>query len=221
MADALSVDDGGHAKFGIAFLVFLDFPLLIAHWLNLDVINLNLSAMLAFTEPSLAFVLLIQAVAIYISNTAVFWLNSNLVAIRWERLVNHHLLAIVEFYLYLWFEFQADLLFRIEHIHRQFVLEIVPDGIVDDVNAVLDRYLLDGVVGQFLHFILSEVIDKVLLGGCGLDGQCLVGSIYDDAVRRKTLLPFVIAEIDLGGDEFFVWLGRFLGTWTNHYRGND
>ena len=84
MADALSIDDGGHAKLGIAFLVLLDFSLLITHWLNLDVINLNLSAMLTFTEPSLAFVLLIQAVAIYMSNTAVFWLNSNLVAIRWE-----------------------------------------------------------------------------------------------------------------------------------------
>ena len=155
------------------------------------------------------------------SNTAVFWLDSNLVAIRWERLVNHHLLAVVEFSLYLWSELQADLLFGIEHIHRQFVLEIVPDGIVDDVNAVLDRYLLDGVVGQLLHLILCEVIDKVLLGSSGLNGQGLVGCIYDDAVRRKTLLPFVIAEINLGGDEFVVWLGRFLGTWTNHYRGND
>ena len=57
--------------------------LLITYWLNLDVINLHLSAMLAFTEPSLAFVLLIQAIAIYMSNTAVFWLDSNLVAIRW------------------------------------------------------------------------------------------------------------------------------------------
>ena len=221
MADALSVDDGCHAKLGVAFLILLDFSLLITYWLNLDVINLNLSAMLAFTEPSLVFVLLIQAIAIYMSNTAVFWLDSNLVAIRWERLVNHHLLAVVEFCLYLWSELQADLLFGIEHIHRQFVLEIVPDGIVDDVNAVLDRYLLDGIVGQFLHFILSEVIDKVLLGGSGLDGECFVGCIYDDAMRRKTLLPFVIAEINLRGDEFVVWLGRFLGTWTNHYRGND
>ena len=84
MADALTVDDGCHAKFGIAFLILLDFSLLITHWLNLDVINLNLSAMLAFTEPSLVFVLLIQAIAIYMSNTAVFWLDSNLVAIRWE-----------------------------------------------------------------------------------------------------------------------------------------
>ena len=221
MADALSVDEGCHAKLGIAFLVFLDLTLFVTHRLNLDVVNLNLSAMLAFTEPSLAFVLLIQAVAIYMSNTAVFWLDSNLVAIRWERLVNHHLLAVVEFCLYIWSELQAELLFGIEHIHRQFVLEIVPDGIVDDVNAVLDRYLLDGIVGQFLHFILSEVIDKVLLGGSGLDGECFVGCIYDDAMRRKTLLPFVIAEINLGGDEFVVCLGRFLGTWTNHYRGNE
>ena len=84
MADALTIDDGSHAKLGIAFLVFLDFTLLITHWFNLNVINLNLSAMLAFTEPSLAFVLLIQAIAIYMGNTAVFWLNSNLVAIIWE-----------------------------------------------------------------------------------------------------------------------------------------
>ena len=130
-------------------------------------------------------------------------------------------MAVVEFCLNLWSELQADLLFGIEHIHRQFVLKIVSDGIVDDVDAVLDWYLLDGIVGQLLHLILSEIIDKVLLGSCGLDGQCLVGCIYDNAMRRKTLLPFVIAEIDLGGDEFFVWLGRFLGTWTNHYRGND
>ena len=170
MADALSVDDGCHAKFGIAFLILLDFSLLITYRLNLDVINLNLSAMLAFTEPSLAFVLLIQAIAIYMGNTAVFWLNSNLVAIRWECLVNHHLLAVVEFCLNPWSELQADLLFGIEHIHRQFVLKIVSDGIVDDVDAVLDWYLLDGIVGQLLHLILSEIIDKVLLGSCGLDG---------------------------------------------------
>ena len=81
--------------------------------------------------------------------------------------------------------------------------------------------MLDGIVGQLLHLILCEVIDKVLLGSSGLDSQCLVGCIYDNAMRRKTLLPFVIAEINLGGDEFVVWLGRFLGTWTNHYMGND
>ena len=51
------------------------------------------------------------------------------------------------------------------------------------------------------HLILCEVIDKVLLGSSGLNGQGLVGCIYDDAVRRKTLLPFVIAEIDLGGSK--------------------
>ena len=129
-------------------------------------------------------------------------------------------MAVVEFCLNLWSELQADLLFGIEHIHRQFVLEIVSDGIVDDVDAVLDWYLLDGIVGQLLHLSLREILDKVLLGGCGLDGQSLVGCIYDNAMRRKTLLPFVFAEIDLGGDEFFVWLGRLLGTRTNHYRGN-
>ena len=79
-------------------------------------------------------------------------------------------MAVVEFCLNLWSEPQADLLFGIEHIHRQFVLKIVSDGIVDDVDAVLDWYLLDGIVGQLLHLILSEIIDKVLLGSCGLDG---------------------------------------------------
>lgn len=102
MADAFSVDNGCHAKLGIAFLVFLDFTLLITHRLNLDVINLNLSAMLAFTKLALVFVLLIQAIAINMGYATIFWLDSYLVAVERNRLLLHHLLAIVEFCLYLW-----------------------------------------------------------------------------------------------------------------------
>ena len=100
MADAFSVDYGCHAELGIAFLVLLDFTLLITHRFNLDVVNLNLSAMLAFTEPTLVFVLLIKAVAIYMGYATIFWLYSYLVTVECNRLLLHHLLAIVEFCLY-------------------------------------------------------------------------------------------------------------------------
>ena len=42
------------------------------------------------------------------------------------------------------------------------------------MSRYLDWYLLDGIVGQLLHLILSEVIDKVLLGSSGLNLRALV-----------------------------------------------
>lgn len=82
MADALAIDDCGHAEQGIAFLVFLYLALFVTDRLHLDVIDLYLSSVLAFAEPSFAFVYLVKAVAIDMGYTAVFWLDYSLIVIN-------------------------------------------------------------------------------------------------------------------------------------------
>ena len=75
MADTLAVDDGGHAEQGVAFLVFLNLALFVTDRLHLDVIDLYFSSVLAFAEPSLAFVYLVKAVAIDMGYTEVLWIE--------------------------------------------------------------------------------------------------------------------------------------------------
>ena len=82
MADTFTVDDGGHAEQGIAFLVFLYLALLVTDRLHLDVIDLNFSSVLAFAEPSFAFIYLVKTVAIDMGHTAVFWLDYGLIVIN-------------------------------------------------------------------------------------------------------------------------------------------
>ena len=48
----------------------------------------------------------------------------------------------------------------------------------------------------------------------GLDGQRLGFSIHDDAVRCQHLLPFLVSEIHIAGDDLLIGIGGFLRTWT-------
>ena len=82
MADAFAVDDSGHAEQGIAFFVFLYLSFVITDRFDLDFINLYLSTMLAFTEPSFALIHFVKAVAIHMSNIAIFGLDNRLVVIN-------------------------------------------------------------------------------------------------------------------------------------------
>ena len=74
MRDRFSVDNCCHAEECIALCVLLLFTLIITNGLYLDVINGDFSAMLTFTEPSLAFIHFIKALSIDMGNGFVFWL---------------------------------------------------------------------------------------------------------------------------------------------------
>ena len=50
MADALAIDDGGHAEPGIAFFVFLLLALFVTARLHLDFISLLISSLLSFMK---------------------------------------------------------------------------------------------------------------------------------------------------------------------------
>ena len=60
----------------------LNLALFVTDRLHLDVINLNFSSVLAFAEPSFAFIYLVKAVAIDMGYTAVFWLDYGLIVIN-------------------------------------------------------------------------------------------------------------------------------------------
>ena len=74
VTNGFAIDDSGHAIERIALRILLLFTLFITNWLNLDVINCDLSAMLALTEPSFVFVQLIKRLTIDMGNGSVFWL---------------------------------------------------------------------------------------------------------------------------------------------------
>ena len=75
MGDRLSVDDSGHAIEVVPLGILLLFALLIASWLNLDVIHHNITTMLALTIPAFSFVDVIEALTIYMGNSLILWLS--------------------------------------------------------------------------------------------------------------------------------------------------
>ena len=77
MGDGLSVDDGGHSIEGISLGILLLLTLLIADRLDLDVIHHDITTMLAFSIPTLAFVHAIEALAIHMGNSSVLRLSLN------------------------------------------------------------------------------------------------------------------------------------------------
>ena len=121
--------------------------------------------MLAFTEPSLVFVHLIERLTINMSNGSVFWFLSDLLTIHDNRNLCflQNLLTLVHLLLNSWIELDAYLLLGIEHIHGNLILKVIFDDIVDKVKACLNRNFLDRVIGKFLQLFISKVIDKVLL----------------------------------------------------------
>ena len=113
------------------------------------------------------------------------------------------------------------MLFAVEHVLGNLSLEVTADDVVHDVKALLHGSALEGVVGEFAQLFVTQVIDKILLGGSGLDGQRLFLGIDDNTMRRQAFLPFLIGEIDIGGDEVFVGLGCFLWSRAGDYRRED
>ena len=146
VAYSLTVDDGGHAV--LAFLL---------RWLHSYLTNSYFSAMLAFTEPSLA---LVQVLPIH--NTY-FIVHRFLLHLQWlyGRLQLH---LAVQLLLHLWTQTDMDALLAVEHIHRYLVCEIILDDIVQYLQSLGYRHLLDGIVGQCLQFIVGQVIHHITFG---------------------------------------------------------
>ena len=129
------------------------------------------------------------------SNGAVFRFQLNLSAVHRQgniRLFQNQCLTVIQFCFDLWFEFDANLLLGIEHIHRYLLAEVAFDDIIENVETLLNRHFLDGVACQLLDFFLSQVIDEILLGGRGLDGEGLFFWINHDAVTVQTFLELLI-----------------------------
>ena len=56
------------------------------------------------------------------------------------------------------------MLLAVEHIHCYLIIEVVIDHIIDDVKTRMYGNLLDIVACEILQLVISQVIDKVLLG---------------------------------------------------------
>lgn len=94
-------------------------------------------------------------------------------------------------------QIDGDLLFAIEHVHRNLVCKVVFDDVVQDFQALGHRYLFDRVVGQGFQFISSQIINHIGLGATRLNGERFRFFIDDDAMGSETFLPLLIGEIDL------------------------
>ena len=176
--------------------------------------------MLAFTIPALAFV---HCLAIGIALVGVKRRGNVLAFIEWvtdnKCFVLFRTLPHGGFY----FGLQTDgyLFFAVEHVHGDLLLEVTADDMVHHVESLLQGSALEGVVGELAQLFVAQVIDKVLLGGSGLDGERLLLCINDNTMGRQTFLPLLIGEIDIGSDEVFVWLGRFLRSRTGNHGWED
>ena len=117
---------------------------------------------------ALVFVHLIERLTIYMSNGSVFWFLSDLLTIHNNRNLCflQNLLTLVHFLLNGWIELDTYLLLGIEHVHIDFVLKVILDDIVDNIEACLHRYFLYGIACEFLYLVIGQVIDKVLLCSC-------------------------------------------------------
>ena len=125
VAYSLTVDDGCHEE--LAFLL---------RWLHSYLTNSYFSAMLAFTEPSLA---LVQVLPIH--NTY-FIVHRFLLHLQWlnGRLQPH---LAIQLLLHLWAQTDLDALLTVEHVHCYLVCEIILDDIVQYLQSFGYRYLLD------------------------------------------------------------------------------
>ena len=223
MGDDFAIDDGAHLVGKLLFIVLFGLISLLRLNRSLfypDVSDFDLSAVLAFTIPALAF---IHSLTIGIALVGVKRRGNVLAFVEWvtdnKRLVFFHALPHGGFY----FGLQTDgyLLFTVEHILGNLLLEVTADDMVHHVKAILHRCALEGVVGEFAQLFVAQVIDKVLLRGSGLDGQRLLLCIDDDTMGRQAFLPLLIGEIDIRCDEVFVWLGRFLRSRTGNHGWKD
>src|SRR5574344_206779 len=119
MTDALTVDNGCHTVFGLAFVILLNLSLLILYWLHLDVINHDLPAMSSFTEPCLVLLHFIEGCSIYMSDRAVFLFRLNLHGIQRlsiDDLLLKFRLSCIELCLNLREKLDVDLFLGVEHV---------------------------------------------------------------------------------------------------------
>ena len=223
MGDDFAIDDGAHlvgelllvVLFGLFALFRLDRSLFYP-----DVTDFYFSAMLAFTIPALAFV---NGLAIGIALVGVKRRGNVLAFVEWVTDNKCFVLfrALPHGGFYFGLQTDGNLLFAVEHLLGNLPFEVSADDMVHHVESLLQGSALEGVVGELAQFFVTQVIDKILLGGSGLDGQRLLLCIDDDAMGRQAFLPLLIGEIDIGSDKLVVWLGRFLRSRTGNHGRED
>ena len=148
MGDDFAIDDGAHLVGKLLFIVLFGLISLLRLNRSLfypDVSDFDLSAVLAFTIPALAF---IHSLTIGIALVGVKRRGNVLAFVEWvtdnKRLVFFHALPHGGFY----FGLQTDgyLLFTVEHILGNLLLEVTADDMVHHVKAILFRNCDTGVV---------------------------------------------------------------------------
>ena len=223
MRDDFAIDDGAHLVGELLLVVLFGLFALFRLYRSLlypDVTDFYFSAMLAFTIPALA---LIHGLAVSIALVGVKRRGNVLAFVEWvtdnKCFIGFH--ALLHGGFHLWFQADGYLLFAIEHILGNLLLEVTADDMVHNVESFLHGSALEGIVGELAQLFVTQVIDKVLQGGCGLDSQRLLLCIDDDTMGRQAFLPLLIGEIDIGSDEFVVWLGRFLRSRTGNHGWKD
>ena len=118
-------------------------------------------------------------------------------------------------------EREAYRLPALQHLHRDLSLPVLADDTVDDVEPRGDGDVLEGFGGEDRHFILPQVIDKVAVDGSGLHRKRTGPLVHDDAVAGEDLVPFLLGEVDVGGDELGVGLCLLAGGRTRLDLGDD
>ena len=101
---------------------------------------------------------------------------------------------------------QSDGLPALQHIERNLPIVVLGDDPIEDVDAAAHGNLLEGRLSERLQLVIAKVIYQVSIDGRGLHGECLRLGIYHDTVACKDLVPFVLGEIDIGGDDLGIRL---------------
>ena len=173
MTDDLSVDDSTHAIFHLLWLLntilhILGISVWMLWWHRLypDVTDFDFTSVLAFAEPSFAFVVVPNTGAIDI--TCIGIEGWSFVLYLWLHLSLGHDLHLLFFPMDKGlFDFglqgYANVLLGIEHIHGDAILEVKADNIVENVKTFLHGCILQRVAGELSQLVITEVIDEILL----------------------------------------------------------
>ena len=204
MGDDLSVDDRTHA-IGKLFIFFVFFGTcvffllgLCRHFFNPDVTNLDFTAMSAFTIPAFALVHGFKVFAVGVTLLRILGRCVMTLICQWVTDNQRFFLKLLaERRFHFWLQRDGDAFLAVEHVHRYLVVEVTAYHIVQDVQTFIERSALQCIVCELFDFIVSQVVNEILLRAVGLYGQRLLVCIHKDAVRGQHLLPFLIGEIDI------------------------
>ena len=201
--DGFSIDNGGHAILIFAFLISLHRR----HFLHHDVTDFHFTPMRSLTIPTLV---LINQGKVFTSHHGIALqhvTSDSLVLFQRKQPFLVLLLTLLQLLFKFGMQMQVDALLAIQCVHQDFVSKVVLDDAIQQFQALNDGHFLDGVGGEFLQFLICQVIHHVGIDAVRLNGQRLRILINDDAMRCQTLLPLLIGEIDRRGNQFLIRLG--------------